>query len=480
MIEIDDGAASLPHATPRRDMLSRLDDALFYALLLGLAFAPFWLGSNRMIAWGVNAVYYAVLALVYEASRLAAGREHAVALRRVAVPAGLCALVACWAMLQSTSLLPAAHHHPIWRMAADALGRSTQGAISLDPDSTVLAVMRFATCAACFWVALQLARSRRRARRLVQAVAIIGFLYALYGVIAFEFFPNNLLWLKKIDYVDSVSSTFVNRNSYATYAALGLICALSLAVHRFTEQRSESLPATRQAAALIAQMTGLGGFWIVVAGGVGVALVMTGSRGGIMATLLGLLAFALLTLLHGRRNAVGAGFALLLTGVTIAAAFFSYGDLFASRLNNQGFISDERVAAFSLTWRSILDAPWFGFGDGAFQSVFPIYRDASISPVGVWDKAHNTYLETLQGLGAPAALMLFTALALLWGRCVHAALSRRASATAPLAASVATVAVGLHALVDFSLQIQAVALTFTALLGAGVAQSWSSKIKTNV
>ena len=44
-----------------------------------------------------------------------------------------------------------------------------------------------------------------------------------------------------------------------------------------------------------------------------------------------------------------------------------------------------------------------------------------------------------------------------------------------IAASVAFL-VGFNALVDFSLQIQAVALTFMALLGAGVAQSESSRL----
>jgi hypothetical protein len=38
--------------------------------------------------------------------------------------------------------------------------------------------------------------------------------------------------------------------------------------------------------------------------------------------------------------------------------------------------------------------------------------------------------------------------------------------------------VGVHAFVDFSLQIQAVALAWTALLAAGLAQSWSSRIAT--
>jgi hypothetical protein len=43
----------------------------------------------------------------------------------------------------------------------------------------------------------------------------------------------------------------------------------------------------------------------------------------------------------------------------------------------------------------------------------------------------------------------------------------------------ASVMVALHAFVDFSMQIQAVALTWTALLAAGVAQSWSSRVDTS-
>jgi hypothetical protein len=48
-----------------------------------------------------------------------------------------------------------------------------------------------------------------------------------------------------------------------------------------------------------------------------------------------------------------------------------------------------------------------------------------------------------------------------------------------LVATSATVIVALHSFVDFSMQIQAVALTWTALLGAGVAQSWSSRVDTS-
>ena len=94
-----------------------------------------------------------------------------------------------------------------------------------------------------------------------------------------------------------------------------------------------------------------------------------------------------------------------------------------------------------------------------------MYRDASIGPMVRWDKAHNTYLELLQGLGIPAATILIAAVGSLVWLCVSGAISRRRFVTAPLAASAATAAVLLHAFVDFSLQMQAVAITWMALLG---------------
>ena len=49
----------------------------------------------------------------------------------------------------------------------------------------------------------------------------------------------------------------------------------------------------------------------------------------------------------------------------------------------------------------------------------------------------------------------------------------RESVTVPRVAASVALLVGVHALVDFSLQIQAVAITFMTVLGAGVAQSES-------
>ncbi len=70
-----------------------------------------------------------------------------------------------------------------------------------------------------------------------------------------------------------------------------------------------------------------------------------------------------------------------------------------------------------------------------------------------------------------ATLLLYAGPALLFGYCLRGLFVRRRDQVYPLAAVGATLLVALHALVDFSLQIPAVAVTYAALFGLGVAQA---------
>jgi O-antigen ligase len=133
------------------------------------------------------------------------------------------------------------------------------------------------------------------------------------------------------------------------------------------------------------------------------------------------------------------------------------------------------MAVYTITTRSIFDAPVLGYGYGTFADVFPMFRDHSVGTWGKWQMAHDTYLEVFQGLGLLFGSMLVASVVMLVLRCAKGARMRQASETLPCVAAGVAFLLGVHALVDFSLQIQAVAITFMALLGAGVAQSESSR-----
>jgi hypothetical protein len=78
-------------------------------------------------------------------------------------------------------------------------------------------------------------------------------------------------------------------------------------------------------------------------------------------------------------------------------------------------------------------------------------------------------------LGIPAGLMLWLAVGWILWRCLAGAVTRGRDAVFGAVATGAGLLAITHSLVDFSLQIQGFTLPLLAVLGAGVAQSWSSR-----
>jgi O-antigen ligase len=229
-------------------------------------------------------------------------------------------------------------------------------------------------------------------------------------------------------------------------------------------------------AALVSATLGPGGGWIACAFIIGAALMLTGSRGGIASSLVGTSVFIAFAAIRSRNRPIAVSATLLLTILGMSGVLLGFGDFLAERLEAESIKSDDRLAVYALTWRVILDAPWLGTGYGTFQDVFKMYRDASVPPPWFWDRAHDTYLELIQGLGVPVAVSFTLGGAVLIRHCGYAAIRRHEGTLVPLTALAVALIVCLHALVDFDLQVQAVALTWVALLGAGVAQSCTKRV----
>jgi O-antigen ligase len=453
---------------------------VFGSIIFGLALAPFWFGGNRPLAWSLSAFWFPTATVLYEFGRSIGRRRHPIALHRIALAVVCISLVGLWAGLQMAPWFPSAYQHPAWAMTGEALGRDVPGSISINVDDTMVTVVKLVTAACLFWTTLQLCRSARRARFLVAALAAIGAMYALYGTIAFFVFPDTILWYPKLAYNQVVTSTFLDRNTYATYAGIGLICAIAMSVEQFAKGTGRPGGSVKRSiAVLIATGAGSGGVWLAATLIIGLALTLTAARGGILSSLGGLLALCLLISVRGRKFGVGLGLGLLLALALVSAVGLAYGDAFAQRLANQGLESEDRLDVYRLVILSIADNPIFGAGWGTFRDIFPMYRDTSLNPFDVWDHARNSYLEAVQGLGLPAASLLGIALLSLTGRAAYGALGRKRFAIAPVVATASGFIVLLEAFVDYGIQIPAVTLTWCALLAAGVAQSWSDRIPTD-
>jgi len=470
-------AATGPLATASRSAIA--DPVIFWLFLAALAWTPFWYGSNDLVAWGINAVLFPGLAASYEISLLIRGEGHPVAIRNLAVPVALFAAVVLWIWVQNMAWSHSPPAHPIWGMAAEALGHPLQGRISVNRDLTTLALIRLLTAASVFWIALQLCRNGARAHLFLNAIVAIICIYAAYGLAAFAFGAGRVPWLEIPSSGGRVASTFINHNSFATYAGVGLIVAFGLLFRLYRRELTMEGPRRLLIASLIETSGRKGAFLLGVVFVLIVALLLTGSRGGVIATAFGLFALGVLTFRRGKKRPTEPLEIILVTAVLVTATLFAFGDEFVANIAERGIRDTGRTAVYLITFRSILDAPWLGHGYGTFADVFPMYRDRSISIQGIWEQAHNTYLEIFQGLGLVFGSMLVACILLFVLACIRGATTRQENVTVPRVAASAAFLVGVHALVDFSLQIQAVALTFMAILGAGVAQSQSSRVALN-
>ncbi|MEJ2123023.1 MAG: O-antigen ligase family protein, partial [Alphaproteobacteria bacterium] len=280
---------------------------------------------------------------------------------------------------------------------------------------------------------------------------------------------------KNTAYRENLTSTFINRNSYAAYAGISLVLVTSLLAKRLidTEIRAPRL-ATRLVLVveqIVTHHWHLAVSWFVVA----TALFMTDSRAGILVAIVGLVVFLIAM---GFSRSISSRsvriFAVSIIAVSIAVAWVSGEDL-RRRLLGGTLGNDSRFAIYELTLDAISDSPVLGMGYGTYPQVFELYRYDRYEFLHPARKAHNTYLENALELGIPAATLLTIAVLAIVGMCTAGTRRRRRDPEYAAAAVAVSVSLGLHSLIDFSLQIPAVAATFAFLLGLGCAQSWSTQ-----
>lgn len=451
-----------------------VERAIFWLFVLGLAWVPLWYGGHDWTASGINALVFPGLAALYEIWLLGSGKRHPVSVRNLALPALLFSGAVGWIVVQTIKWNSFPFANPIWGMTTEALGRPVAQSISVNRDLTNLALTRLITAASAFWLALQLCRNGPRATALIRSIGAIGCAYAAYGLIALK--TGHLPWLDALpSSSDYVSATFRNRDSYAAYAGIGSIIMIGLVLHVYRGGIRDAEGSLRLILASLVEETDVraamalaGAFCTIV------ALLLTGSRGGFFAIGLGLIVLLVLGGRHETARRQHRFAAIVAALIVLAAILFVFGGPIGQKLGQSGLYDEGRAAVYILILRSIINAPLQGYGYGTFIDVFPMYRDRSLEILGNWAQADDTYLEIFQGLGIVFGSLLIGCVVMLVVRCAEGALRRRRDAVVPRVAAGAAILVGVHSLVDYGLQMQAVAITLMAVLGAGIAQSQSS------
>ena len=446
---------------------------VFYGLLVLIALAPIPFGANRPWAWSLLAISVGVLVLL---DTIAAGldpiRGESRFMRRIVMPVVLFVLVVTWIVLQATPDTLINLAHPIWAEVSAQLGQPLPNYVTISPEKTWDALMVLLAYAGVFWLTARHGRDRKNASKMLKFFVAVSTCYAIYGLVVYFGGWEKVLWYDKTSYRDSLTSTFINRNNYATYAGLGLISSVVLLVNvlAFDLQMGTSW---RQ---LLRKMTdgALKKAWLPVIGGltIGTALMLTDSRAGYVSSMIGLFAvfvgLAVSKMLPRRiaKWSVGGVVCLLIAGYWLS------GDALNQRLEYIDSDGAIRFAVYEGTLNGIQLSPVTGYGYGAFETGFRQFKPKNIA-WGNWDFAHNSYLEFSFGTGLISLAALLAMFILIFSKNVSGILSRRRDKIFPILGAASCLIVAVHSLVDFSVQIPAMGISFMFVLALGWCQSWS-------
>lgn len=448
--------------------------ALFWALMAVVALAPLPLGGNRPVAWSALGLVIGLLLVVWAVAAIRDRSLLAVAWRRIWPAAATFAGLIAWYLFQAAEFSPREWHNPIWREASQALSLSLPGTISANPIDSVTGVLRLLTYGGVFWLALQLGRDAGRARQALWVLTMASVGYAAYGLVMTLGRIDLILWFERWAYQGSLTSTFVNRNTYAAYAGLSLIVILGLMAPKISESLRLGL-FSRSGFLHFLDSVRLPLYFLMVAFVVvTTALLFSRSRGGLLVTLFGIVVFLAFSAVPRRKRGGGPilGLGLALVVAVYVLVSFS-GDATLARFADLATAGSGRAEVHALSARAIVDRPLVGTGLGTFAETFQQYRDDTFGVLTLaYQKAHNTYLELALEGGLPAFAAMMILFAGLTGLCLRGVLVRRKNTVYPAIGLGATALVAAHSAIDFSIQIPGFAVTYLMLMGIACAQSW--------
>jgi O-antigen ligase len=205
----------------------------------------------------------------------------------------------------------------------------------------------------------------------------------------------------------------------------------------------------------------------------GVALVMSGSRGGLVALVAAIFFMILVTSKAKSANQVAlkAGLAVLLLALIVLGSIFVGGESsltrFAETAASDDFSAD-RFHIWSVTWKVIVEYLPFGAGIGAFAAAYTPFD--TMNGLGRVEQAHNDYLQILADAGLVGLALAVFFIFVLFRTGIRATrtenIYRRGIAVGALSGCFAIL---IHSIFDFVLHTTAVSVMFLTLAGLVVA-----------
>src|SRR6185437_3786675 len=400
---------------------------------------------------GLLALLVGVLLLTQDWAKSALAKRF----NSLAIP-GCLFLLACLAIAWAATPFGPNGSHPIWTYVA------TVPAIAIDKSVIFIGLVKLCGLACTFLLGWLIASSDSRARYFFRVIVLAMSGYGLWALLAHAI-PALKFGLYGAFQGDRLSGSLQSANTAGTLFAASFVLALCLV---FEASRHASPGRT----SWLAKVT----FPVIVTALLGTCLVLTVSRGASSAALISCVILLIWEMFsrdwHGiqKHNLY---YGLGIAGGVVVLAWS--GDLLLDRYaaSFKDWV-DQRQSIYGVHWDAFMASPWFGYGIGSFDEVNKQLQNA-LNFAALWNirAAHNVYLQWLEQAGIAGSVPMFLCIGFIIARTAWGVRVRRRM-TGWIRGCVAAALVFLiHGWSDFSLEVPAVAIFWSLLLGAGYSVS---------
>ncbi|MGR3343182.1 MAG: O-antigen ligase family protein [Paracoccaceae bacterium] len=413
--------------------------------------APIPAASNHPLAWMLWAT---VIGLTGALVMATTGRAQAIRTRHVKLMLALGFVllgVAIWQALPMRGIRGGV-------LISLPSGTTNLPSLSIAPSATFVAALRVASYLVFFVLMLWISRDARRSKR-IGLVLFYGIsAHALWAMISLNLLGDIQLVGEKSAYLGVATGAFIGRSAFATFLGMGLVLGLAfLLVEPSRARRKDTTDQRLQRAIMCISLM------IIL-----IALVSTQSRMGIASSLLAVFAGVLPWARSRRRISIW-------SAAIFIAVLAYYGEGLSGRVTHLAQSSSTRIELYAQVFEMIRMRPLFGFGLDSFPLAYELFHAPPVSAGFVWDRAHSTYLTLWAEAGVIAGsappLAGLVAAHMLW----RGARKRGPNGAMATAGFAALLLCGLHALFDFSLEIQANTFLLLALVALGLGSMRSAK-----
>lgn len=260
--------------------------------------------------------------------------------------------------------------------------------ISHEPFATKSTVLHLIALLIFFAAMLAFIDDAKRLRKIVMVITIFGFLYAFYSILQAVLSPSRIYGIYEPRFATPFGS-FVNRHNFAAFMEMSLAVPLGL-IFVGAVPRDKRL------------------LYVTAIGLMGIALLLSGSRGGLVALLAEI--FFLIILTTKTRGygqiALKIGLAVALFATIVVGSVLIGGESSLTRFAETATSADittNRTHIWNVTLSVIKNNPLLGAGLGAFPQVYTTFD--TLNGMERVEQAHNDYLQILADAGIVGLLI---------------------------------------------------------------------------